>query len=1330
MRRYLDNTMEQLLQQVQTSVRLMRLQGGETLTMSGSGTAASVNVANGIAMSSNGDLGLVDGTGLASNYSLNSTVINIAQRVLNSSGSKTYDANTDALDTDIILSNLVSGESLNHSGTATLSSANAGSYTISNLTGISIADNAGLASNYTLTGGTHNFTVNQKAISLSGTRLYDATTDAVASDLTTISGRVGAETLTLSGTGSVADANVGVETVTVGSLALGDGTGLAANYTLSGGTHQLTINQRPLNATIQRVYNGGLDASGSDFSSFDALQGGETLFLSGTGTVTNKNVSSNQSVTLGSLALDDTSATGLVTNYTLNSAILNITQRPISTVYLTKLYDASTVVQAADLQTMTNLVSGESLTLTGTSSIANANVGVKTVNTGGFTLNDEAGANASSGGLASNYILSGGTHQLTINQRPLVATIARQYDGTKTAAGSDFSSFDALQGGETLTLSGSGTVGDENVASGLAVALGTLALVDGTGQASNYSLNSASLNITQRVLNSSGSKTYDANTDALDTDIILSNLVSGESLNHSGTATLSSANAGSYTISNLTGISIADNAGLASNYTLTGGTHNFTVNQKAISLSGTRLYDATTDAVASDLTTISGRVGAETLTLSGTGSVADANVGVETVTVGSLALGDGTGLAANYTLSGGTHQLTINQRPLNATLSRQYDGTATAAGSDFSSFDALQGGETLTMSGSGTAASVNVANGIAMSSNGDLGLVDGTGLASNYSLNSTVINITQRVLNSSGSKTYDANTDALDADITLSNLVSGESLNHSGTATLSSANAGSYTISNLTGISIADNAGLASNYTLTGGTHNFTVNPKVVSIQGNKTYDGNTTINTSDITAIVDTVGSETLVMSSGTGTLSSANVNNYFSGNINEGSLTLGDGTGLASNYTLTGHAASTFQVTQAPVTLSGSKTYDSTTTVSSSNLTVASGLIGSETLGLTGDVDTNSANAGTYVASSGQITPTSIALADGSNGGLAANYAISDATVTINQKAISLSGTRLYDATTDAVASDLTTISGRVGAETLTLSGTGSVADANVGVETVTVGSLALGDGTGLAANYTLSGGTHQLTINQRPLNATLSRQYDGTATAAGSDFSSFDALQGGETLTMSGSGTAASVNVANGIAMSSNGDLGLVDGTGLASNYSLNSTVINITQRVLNSSGSKTYDANTDALDTDIILSNLVSGESLNHSGTATLSSANAGSYTISNLTGISIADNAGLASNYTLTGGTHNFTVNPKVVSIQGNKTYDGNTTINTSDITAIVDTVGSETLVMSSGTGTLSSANVNNYFSGNINEGSLTLGDGTGLASNYTLTGRTQQVHSK
>ena len=631
-------------------------------------------------MSNNGTLALVDGTGLASNYSLNSTVINIAQRVLNSSGSKTYDANTDALAGAITLSNLVSGEALNHSGTATISSANAGSYTITNLSGISIADGSGgTASNYTLTGGTHNFTVNRRAVSVSGTRLYDATTNAVASDLSTHANLVGSETLNLSGTGTIASKNVGSnKTVSVGTLALADGSngGLAANYTLSGGTHQLTVNQRPLNATLARQYDGTTTAAGSDLSSFDALQGGETLTMTGSGTAASANVANGIAMSSnGTLALAD--GTGLASNYSLNSTVINIAQRVLNSSG-SKTYDANTDALAGAI-TLSNLVSGEALNHSGTATISSANAGSYTItNLSGISIAD------GSGGTASNYTLTGGTHNFTINQRPLAATIARQYDGTKTAAGSDLSSFDALQGGETLTLSGSGTVGDENVANGQGVTLGSLALVNGTGLASNYSLNSASLNITKRVLNSSGSKTYDANTDALAGAITLSNLVSGEALNHSGTATISSANAGSYTITNLSGISIADGSGgTASNYTLTGGTHNFTVNRRAVSVSGTRLYDATTNAVASDLSTHANLVGSETLNLSGTGTIASKNVGSnKTVSVGTLALADGSngGLAANYTLSGGTHQLTVNQRPLNATLARQYDGTNDSSG--------------------------------------------------------------------------------------------------------------------------------------------------------------------------------------------------------------------------------------------------------------------------------------------------------------------------------------------------------------------------------------------------------------------------------------------------------------------------------------------------------------------------------------------------------------------------------------------------------------------------------------------------------------------------
>ena len=90
--------------------------------------------------------------------------------------------------------------------------------------------------------------------------------------------------------------------------------------------------------------------------------------------------------------------------------------------------------------------------------------------------------------------------------------------------------------------------------------------------------------------------------------------------------------------------------------------------------------------IDSDDLTLSNLIGSETLTLSGSGTLSDANVANnKTVTLGTLALADGTngGLAANYTLSGGTHQLTVNQRPLNATLSRQYDGTSNIGRFDF-----------------------------------------------------------------------------------------------------------------------------------------------------------------------------------------------------------------------------------------------------------------------------------------------------------------------------------------------------------------------------------------------------------------------------------------------------------------------------------------------------------------------------------------------------------------------------------------------------------------------------------------------------------------------
>ena len=131
------------------------------------------------------------------------------------------------------------------------------------------------------------------------------------------------------------------------------------------------------------------------------------------------------------------------------------------------------------------------------------------------------------------------------------------------------------------------------------------------------------------------------------------------------------------------------------------------------------------------------------------------------------------------------------------------------------------------------------------------------GLASNYNLTSAALTINQKVLNSNSSRIYNATTTAAASDITLTNQVSGEALQLSNSAATSSKNVGSYSISNLSGVTISDQAGanassgaLAANYTLTGGTHSFAINPKAVNIVGTRQYNGTTNIAASDISLI------------------------------------------------------------------------------------------------------------------------------------------------------------------------------------------------------------------------------------------------------------------------------------------------------------------------------------------------------------------------------------------------------------------------------------------------------------------------------------------------
>src|SRR5205823_3144994 len=150
----------------------------------------------------------------------------------------------------------------------------------------------------------------------------------------------------------------------------------------------------------------------------------------------------------------------------------------------------------------------------------------------------------------------------------------------------------------------------------------------------------------------------------------------------------------------------------------------------------------------------------------------------------------------------------------------------------------------------------------------------------------------------------------------------------------------------------------------------------------------------------------------------------------------TLHDGTGggLAANYSLaTGTATGTITAKPLSVTAPSiaSKVYDATTTAGAVTVGTLSGFVGSHTVTATAAAAAySSANAGSY--SGVVITYT---LADGANGGLAANYSLATgtATGTITAKPLSVTAPTIaskpYDATTTAGAVTVGTLSGFVG-------------------------------------------------------------------------------------------------------------------------------------------------------------------------------------------------------------------------------------------------------------------------------------------------------------
>ena len=346
-----------------------------------------------------------------------------------------------------------------------------------------------------------------------------------------------------------------------------------------------------------------------------------------------------------------------------------VTAKPVS-LSGTRQYDGTTSVDSSDL-TVGNFVGSETVTVSGSGSLSSADVQSNSSlsSTSGLSLVDGSG-----GGLASNYTLIGGSQSISVTKRPVVMSGSREYDGTNTISASEVS-FVGTVGSDDLSVSGKMTVSDADVGSNKSVSMKSAKLQDGSnGKASNYELVSGTFSIAKKQITAKLSKVYDGSKEVLNTALeSVTGLVGKEKLALSGSANISDANAGSSKTIASHDLSLSDSSekgasGKASNYELK--TVVIDVAKRNLEIVGEKIYDASVAVKDSIFTKISGLVGNEDISVSGTVSLTKADAGDHSISKDSLTLKDGkSGLATNYSIN--SAGVTVKKKAIKLSGSRK-----------------------------------------------------------------------------------------------------------------------------------------------------------------------------------------------------------------------------------------------------------------------------------------------------------------------------------------------------------------------------------------------------------------------------------------------------------------------------------------------------------------------------------------------------------------------------------------------------------------------------------------------------------------------------------
>ena len=575
----------------------------------------------------------------------------------------------------------------------------------------------------------------------------------------------------------------------------------------------------------------------------------------------------------------------------------------------------------------------------------------------------------------------------------------------------------------------------------------------------------------------------------------------------------------------------------------------------------------------------------------------------------------------------------------------------------------------------------------------------------NYSLPAQVqssASITPKTLTLSGfsasDKVYDGTRAASIQQGSLSGLIGNESLQVQVSGLFDQKDVGTRQVTATLGLQDGSNGGQAANYSLAQSslTLSATINPKTVSLLGlsalDKTYDGSTNASV-QISSLQGLVSGESLSVQTNAQfsnkDVGARSVSASFA--LANGSASAGLQAGLASNYVLSNPQASlsanitpkAISVTDTTIT---DKVYDGSdaATLTQANL---SGLIGQERLNLTSTARFASANAAQ------QAVLVQHQLGDGSQGGLASNYTLSNATeqvtASITPKTISVVGTTVGDKTYDG-SRDARVIAGRldglVGAEQLVLASQANFSDKDAGLKQVTVQHQLGNSSQGLASNYQLSNAQEIIAASIIPKSIAVqgtsvaSKIYDGTQTAQAHG-ATLSGLIAGEQLQWSASTTLSGKDVGQHTATVYHH---LNDGiNGLAKNYQLSNPTsyhsATITPKSLRVFGAwasdKVYDGQTIAQVQGARLEGLVGDEYLTLLTQASFASKQAQAQTVT--AGFALADGsatqprgtAGLASNYQLDNPLLSLSarITPKPLDLVGSgvadKVYDGTTNAN-------------------------------------------------------------------